>query len=145
MEMTRWPAFRSEGWVERLGLSAREEMDFEAAMQAVVSGKLDTWDAQWWFACWSQSGLSVHPSTNLISNLGFGADATHTHEVTPQAALELGQMSDLKHPPFVLADECSMPNGHRRLARKTIFGRLLPEDPPSWTEVSASLRRRFGR
>jgi hypothetical protein len=36
------------------------------------------WDYQWGFARLLQSGLSIVPSLNLISNIGFGNDATHT-------------------------------------------------------------------
>jgi hypothetical protein len=42
------------------------------------AGEIDTWDYQWSFARLSQSGLSIVPSVNLISNIGFGQDATHT-------------------------------------------------------------------
>lgn len=41
-------------------------------------GKTTSWDAQWLFARLSQSGLSIVPSVNLVENIGFGEDATHT-------------------------------------------------------------------
>jgi hypothetical protein len=30
------------------------------------------------FQCWLRSGLEVVPSVNLISNIGFGEEASHT-------------------------------------------------------------------
>lgn len=44
----------------------------------VYEGKVDTWDLQWNFARLSNFGLSIIPAVNLISNIGFGEDATHT-------------------------------------------------------------------
>lgn len=41
-------------------------------------GNCDTWDRQWTFSCLAHSGLSVIPSVNLISNIGFTQDSTHT-------------------------------------------------------------------
>lgn len=41
-------------------------------------GARDIWDAQWYFAMWSRQGLSISPHMNLVSNIGFRADATHT-------------------------------------------------------------------
>ena len=38
----------------------------------------DVWDYQWILSCISQSGLSIIPSENLISNIGFDDQATHT-------------------------------------------------------------------
>ena len=72
----------------------------------VQDGSLDTWDYQWDFARFVNSGLSIAPQKNLVKNIGFGADATHTVSAN-------GKNSDLKtfdldfplkHPPFVLRD-----------------------------------------
>jgi len=38
----------------------------------------DTWDFQWFYTRLFHEGLSIVPTKNLISNIGFGMDATHT-------------------------------------------------------------------
>lgn len=48
------------------------------AFDGIYKGQ-DTWDYQWFFARVSQSGLSVIPSVNLISNIGFTTEGTHTN------------------------------------------------------------------
>jgi hypothetical protein len=40
--------------------------------------EIDTWDYQWTFTMWYYKGLAILPNVNLISNIGFGQDATHT-------------------------------------------------------------------
>lgn len=45
---------------------------------SVYNSKVDTWDAQIAYLAFSGSQLTVYPSGNLISNIGFGPDATHT-------------------------------------------------------------------
>jgi uncharacterized lipoprotein YbaY len=45
---------------------------------ATYSKKVDAWDYQWSLARLLQSGLSIVPCVNLISNIGFGEDATNT-------------------------------------------------------------------
>lgn len=37
-----------------------------------------TWDTQWMYSCWEMNGISIIPSTNLVSNIGIGPDATNT-------------------------------------------------------------------
>jgi hypothetical protein len=65
---------------------------------------LDTWDYVWTFSCWANSGLTCTPRVNLVSNIGFGADATHCRDNNsnssnlPRSDIEL----PLKHPPFVV-------------------------------------------
>jgi hypothetical protein len=45
---------------------------------SVTQGTVDTWDYQWVFACFAARGLCVLPADNLVSNLGFGSQGTHT-------------------------------------------------------------------
>ena len=72
----------------------------------VYSGKVDTWDAQWLFAVLLQSGLLVKPSVNLISNIGFGKEATHTNDKNSELAnLPSNSISfPLKEPSEVIVD-----------------------------------------
>ena len=53
---------------------------FDEVSQRVNAGDGFTWAYQWTFARLMQSGLSVVPAVNLVSNVGFGPDATHTTE-----------------------------------------------------------------
>ena len=61
---------------------------------------IDTWDFSWVYACFTQ-GLSIQPNANLISNIGFGADASHTQGSSPFAALPTFDIGELHHPPWV--------------------------------------------
>ncbi len=36
------------------------------------------WDAQWIMTCWMHNGLAIVPAHNLIQNVGFRPDASHT-------------------------------------------------------------------
>jgi hypothetical protein len=47
----------------------------------IKMGEIDTWDYQWIFRIWSNGGLSITPNKNLVSNIGFGNEATHTKNV----------------------------------------------------------------
>src|SRR5262249_12875476 len=41
------------------------------------SGEIENWDAQWSYALLARRGLAGKPNPNLISNIGFGAEATN--------------------------------------------------------------------
>lgn len=70
------------------------------------SQNANTWDYQFGFARLINSGLSIVPSHNLIKNIGFGADSTHTkNENSKTAKLQTSQLRfPLKHPSFVIDD-----------------------------------------
>jgi hypothetical protein len=44
--------------------------------------EIDTWDYQWTYVIFKNDGLCINPSKNLISNIGFGVDSTHTFDTT---------------------------------------------------------------
>jgi len=62
------------------------------------SGKINTWDYQWSYFALMNDLVTVFPKENLISNIGYGASATHTHASNDPLA-EMGT-SPLK-PPFI--------------------------------------------
>jgi hypothetical protein len=79
-------------------------------MEDVHAGRIDTWDVQWEYACWKRRGLSILPAINLVTNIGYGLAATHTHKRDAFADLPSEAMKfPLLHPPAIerhsLADQ----------------------------------------
>jgi hypothetical protein len=71
----------------------------------LVSGDIDTWDYQWLFARLSNKLLTINPSKNLVSNIGFGEDSTHTEGVSVFSNLKKYELSfPLRHPKHVSTD-----------------------------------------
>ncbi len=64
---------------------------------------LDTWDYQWNYSIWNHKGKVITPNVNLISNIGFGTNATHTLDRnSPFSALETRAIGTLVHPQSTL-------------------------------------------
>ncbi len=102
----RWPEAEAENWLDGLFRDPRDARYWEQTF-ASVHGKdrSHTWDHQWMFACWRQSGLSVVPDVHLVSNIGFGPEATHTTGYTVGADAPTGAMRfPLRHPAAVVRD-----------------------------------------
>ncbi|WP_188316193.1 nucleotide-diphospho-sugar transferase [Chitinophaga agrisoli] len=70
-------------------------------------GGIDSWDYQFNFTTFFQHGLCITPNVNLVSNLGFRADATHTyHSWKDHAALPTGVLPrPLVHPDLVIPEK----------------------------------------
>jgi len=104
-DMKLWPKVRGDGWVERLFPQRRLARYWREAFAAVHSGALDTWDHQFTFCCLMQDGLCIMPEANLVSNLGFGADATHTKAACRLAELPTEPIGfPLRHPSRIERD-----------------------------------------
>ena len=99
VEITQWPMLRAQGWLKTFEFSLDERKYWARSFNRVYDGKLDTWDHQWTMACWLENMISVMPNKNLISNIGFGAEATHTMAEGKFSKMEIKKINfPLKHP-----------------------------------------------
>ncbi len=98
-----------------------DEANFRISNFDEIKSGLDTWDFQWAYTRFINSGLSIVPSVNLVKNLGFGEDATHTLSKSDERAnMKYGDIEwPLSHPHFVIRDKVS----DDRFFKKFIFNR----------------------
>jgi hypothetical protein len=103
-ELCQWPALRDSGLLGTIFEDPVERKYWSGIWQRLVDeGKPDTWDYQWTFTCLANGGLSALPNCNLVSNVGFGEDATHTtKKAIPTSIAEGIDLS--RHPSFLLRD-----------------------------------------
>jgi hypothetical protein len=61
---------------------------------------IDAWSYGWIFSVWCQNGMACIPETNLVQNIGFGPDATHTRaeEATTMSFVNTEIEFPLRHP-----------------------------------------------
>jgi len=121
-EARQWPSFqRSGGLSDALGPGAPDARYWRDVFSRVYAGRIDTWDYQLTLALWTRRMLSIIPQTNLVTNIGFGTDATHTTLATKFANMSTGNMEfPLRHP-FTIA---GMLDADAHTARQN-FGRSL--------------------
>jgi hypothetical protein len=106
VNMRRWPQFGSSGGLTELIPDPKEALFWASLFDRVYRKEIDTWDYQWVFANWISGRLCILPAVNLVSNIGFGADATHTVRDSPFANLEQVPLEfPLTHPKTVLRNE----------------------------------------
>lgn len=44
----------------------------------LYENKINSWAYRWLYSCWMNNGISIIPNANLVQNIGFRNDATHT-------------------------------------------------------------------
>lgn len=101
--------------------------------------QINTWDYQYAYSNLINNYLSIMPNQNLIKNIGFGEDATHTFGDHPFANLQLGDIDKIIDPTFFLpsveADIYTQDIEHpiNIEVKKNIFSR-------TWKSVKNSLK-----
>lgn len=105
VDIPQWPDLRETGWLEETVGSGYRAAYWQRLFDSVRNG-FDTWDYSLVFTCWLHGQLAVHPSRDLVSNIGFGENATHTRDPSsPRANIPAATMAfPLVHPAKVAAD-----------------------------------------
>lgn len=105
VEMKVWPEIREKGYLSDILSETRAVKYWRSIFDAVYQGEVNTWDYQWVFSCWIQGGLSIMPSRNLVSNIGFDENSTHTKGETVFSRLPVKSIQfPLVHPNYVIRD-----------------------------------------
>lgn len=99
-----WPSWKdTKDWKKKLPDPVERKI-WADLLDRVKSGEIDTWDYQWTACVWYHGGLTATPNVNLVTNIGFGPDATHTLTNTDQEGLPTESMGALRHPSLVRQD-----------------------------------------
>ncbi|ELS05650.1 hypothetical protein Xen7305DRAFT_00054000 [Xenococcus sp. PCC 7305] len=102
-EMKKWENFKKEQLLKFVCEDPYELKFWTKIFDKCVYENDLHWDCSWLFTCWSRSGLTILPNKNLVSNIGFREDATHTTSAdNPRANLPTIDIWNIKHPPFVV-------------------------------------------
>jgi hypothetical protein len=106
VHMNEWSGLRNTDWLSNKFIENKAADFWKINFDKVHNNQLDTWDLQWTFACWLNNKLSIIPSANLVSNIGFSPEGTHTKDANSLLALMpvVPMEFPLSHPPSVIRD-----------------------------------------
>lgn len=116
--------------VVRSRLPAAEYSIISQKFDSVYEGRLDSWGFAWTLAMLINEGVSVMPARNLITNIGFDSEATHTRRPSRRAgAVPLHPCEfPLRHPTSTTPDQAfdrALFKNHFPLGRR-VFATLPP-------------------
>ena len=97
-KMLFWPKWKlTEEWKEKFP-NFIERKYHEEIFDEVYEEKIDTWDYQLHAHVLKMNGLNITPNVNLVSNIGFGSNATHTFVVDKNSNMASYEIAPLVHP-----------------------------------------------
>ena len=97
-----WPEWiKKKSWFN-LFPDKIERHYWEHVFKRVHEGKIDSWAYPWVASIWYRGGLTATPNTNLVSNIGFGRDSTHTTDENSKfSKMPVGNLGIIKHPKII--------------------------------------------
>ena len=110
-----------EYWLEGV-YSNKYRKDWIRDFERYLSVGQRPWDYVWRFCVGKR--LSIFPSVNLISNIGFGENATHTKEEMHGYSGKVEEMERICHPPYIYEDKI-YPHAIEKQFKRSIFTRIV--------------------
>lgn len=112
LEMGGFQAFQHSAALRRFLPSYLARRYLAHKLRQTQERKLDSWAYAWLYSIIRNGGLALAPSRNIVRNIGFAGDATHTTSTNPLARVEVAQLDlPLRHPSPAERD----PEPHREL------------------------------
>ena len=103
MNIDFWPQWKiSESWKKKFPDSV-ERKYWGNIFEQMYEQKIDSWGYPFLASLWFKGGLTATPNVNLVSNIGFGPDSTHTASTnSPQSNVKTSSLGDFRHPIVVV-------------------------------------------
>jgi FkbM family methyltransferase len=100
-DLLRWPGFKQSGNLKSVfnGASWRERF-WSNIFDRTARCEIESWAQAWIYTVIEQAGIACYPTRNLVSNLGYGADATHTKIENAWQQAEEARLADRPHQPL---------------------------------------------
>jgi hypothetical protein len=131
VDMKSYTNCKEQNLLEQLIPDAAIRNYWKKNFDLVFENKKDTWDFQWQYASTINSGLAIIPNLNLITNVGFDSNATHTMDQSHSLANRPSEeMKEIVHPAAITLEE---------KADKYTFRHYL--SPPKWKKIWSLIRR----
>lgn len=105
MDIRFWPEWKTSPTWKDFWPDSTARKYWEKIFDRMYRAEIDTWDYPWTASVWYHGGLTATPNVNLVSNIGFGADSTHTHYAySPLAGMATCAIGQLHHPKIIEQD-----------------------------------------
>ena len=140
-----WPQVKREKKLRQVFSDPQEYAHWTKTLDSQFAGNIDTWDFPWAYAVWSRNGVAILPERNLVTNIGFGADATHTLDPESKLAdIPAGDIGALLHPIDVAVNAAADRYTWKSVFRPTAQTPSAPREP-YWKKLNLFRRRRKQR
>lgn len=81
VDMKTFPEMKKQEFLNAIFPNKKVQNFWMRNFETAYNNKINTWDYQWTYCVFKEKGISVLPNTNLISNIGFGDNSTHTANI----------------------------------------------------------------
>jgi hypothetical protein len=103
-DLPYWPKWKeSADWLVKTPDQV-ERRYWSHIFEMVAQDEIDSWAYPWTACIWYHGGLTATPNVNLVKNIGFGPDGTHTITEESKEGLPVFPLGLMTHPANIVHD-----------------------------------------
>jgi hypothetical protein len=124
--MRHWPTVQDDGWLNEIFERSRAVSYWTHILNQVYEKEVDSWAYVWQFDIWLRSGINILPEKNLVTNVGFGRNATNTtFSESERSEMTIHEMlPPYHHPPFIVRNRSADKYTEENYYSKGIVGEV---------------------
>lgn len=125
--LSQWDSFVEAGKLSMISDKMRVQDSFKRMIRDTQEGRTSSWAIVWWACCVMNDMLCIHPSGNLITNVGCGIEGTHCKVAKNNMWANLPYKllpQNLRHPVDVVANKYSQLDVIEKMYAPSLFTRV---------------------
>ncbi len=139
LDLKKFPDFRKKKIISKIIKDKKQAKFWLNIFEAGFIKSVDTWDYAWSFAFFSNNGYAILPNRNLVSNIGFGINATHTVEKDIKLEkLEIFKLDELIHP-----SELKINKEADKYTFENLFSKCYPPDEQFFRKIKSIIKNKL--
>lgn len=126
VNMDSYPAFIKNNEISKVipPKNSHEQKYWLTFLQKEYEGKYIYWDLKWAFSHWTHGALTIIPNNNLIRNIGFGKDATHSKNDIG-LSIPTEKVISIIHPAKVVVNDEADRNHYNKMYRTNFLKKAI--------------------
>lgn len=105
IDMKTCPEFKRGKKIENIFSDKRMQKFMVGLFDKLYKNEMNTWAGRWVYAICNSNGVSISPNVNLVSNIGFGDDATNTKSDNGLNNIKTEEIKSVIHPEKIEVNE----------------------------------------
>lgn len=139
-DISFWRDWKNSPQWKSLFHSRAEECYWKRMFGRSHRSKVNSWAYPWMASIWHAGGLTVTPNKNLVTNIGFGHDATHTFESDSEMSIPSESLGEISYMRAVSLCEEADIYVFDRLFREGFFSLVRRSPKIVWKRINDIVR-----
>ena len=101
IDMKPYPQFKKDKKIQEIFDNKKIQSFLMRLFDNLYHNKMNTWAGRWLFAILNSDGISITPNVNLVTNIGFTVEATHTKSNSVMGNIPTENIKEIVHPSLI--------------------------------------------